>query len=59
LILREPLDQIEANEARRIMKFLTAPERPWGLVVASQNEDWAANCSQIMKLDDGKLIRKK
>ena len=59
LILREPLDQFDPDEAERIMEFLTHPERPWGLVVASRNLGWTKGCSQILELQNGKLIRKK
>ena len=52
-------DQFDPDEAERIMEFLTHPERPWGLVVASRNLGWTKGCSQILELQNGKLIRKK
>ncbi|PQB03459.1 peptidase domain-containing ABC transporter [Aureitalea marina] len=59
LILREPLDQFDPEEAKRIMDFLTHPNRPWGLVVASRIPGWTKGCSQVLMLENGKLIRKK
>lgn len=59
LILREPLDQFEAQESDRIMEFLTHTDRPWGLVVASKNPNWKKGCSQVLTLQNGKFIENK
>lgn len=55
LILKDPLDHFDAHEANEIMKFLTAPERPWALVVVSQNKDWKSRCGRIITIENGKI----
>ncbi|GAA0873218.1 ATP-binding cassette domain-containing protein [Gangjinia marincola] len=58
LILKDPLDQIEENEAERIMNFLSNNDRPWALVVVSQNEKWSRKCGTVYTLSDGLLNKK-
>jgi ABC-type bacteriocin/lantibiotic exporter with double-glycine peptidase domain len=55
LILKDPLDQFEAEEEKRIMDFLCHPERPWGLLVISHNPEWAKKCDRILKLNNGTI----
>ncbi|SHJ19149.1 peptidase domain-containing ABC transporter [Aquimarina spongiae] len=59
LILKDPLDQFDENEVSRIMDFLTAPERPWALVVVSQNNKWAKRCGRIIQIEKGKIVSEK
>ena len=59
LILKDPLDQFEEQEALRIMDFLSDPSNPWALVVVSQNPKWIKRCGRIITLDNGKLISEK
>ncbi|MFT6798004.1 MAG: ABC-type bacteriocin/lantibiotic exporter with double-glycine peptidase domain [Nonlabens sp.] len=56
LILKDPLDQFEEEEASRIMEFLTDPSNGWSLVVVSQNKEWRKRCSRLITLHNGKLI---
>jgi len=56
LILKDPLDQLGKEEARRIMSFLTSPENGWSLVVVSTNADWAECCGQILQMEDGRIV---
>ncbi len=56
LILNEPLDQFDDEEANGIMEFLTLPEHQWALVIVSQNPKWENRCKRILNLDKGKLI---
>ncbi|GMN06882.1 ATP-binding cassette domain-containing protein [Croceitalea sp. MTPC5] len=55
LVLRDPLDQFDAEEAKRIMSFLTNPERPWSLVVVSDDKNWINKCGTVVTLENGKL----
>ena len=55
LILKDPLDHFDPMEAKEIMDFITAEDRPWALVVVSQNEDWRRRCGRIIKVENGKL----
>jgi len=56
LILEEPLEHFEAEEAKRIIKALTADSNPWALIVASFNPDWSSECTDVVKLDNGEII---
>ena len=57
LILKDPLDQFDQDEERRIIKFLTDPAQPWALVVVSNNSDWESSCSEILRIENGTLIK--
>ncbi|MFD0862676.1 peptidase domain-containing ABC transporter [Sungkyunkwania multivorans] len=59
LILKDPLDQFEEQEALRVMDFLTAPENPWALVVVSQNQQWAKRCGRIITIEEGRIINER
>jgi len=59
LILKDPLDQLDKEEARRIMKFLTNPDNGWSLIVVSTNPDWAECCGQIFQMEDGRIVNKR
>jgi len=57
LVLKDPLDQFEKEEAQRIMNFLTDPRQPWGLVVVSYNPEWKKQCNSVIKLEKGSLVK--
>jgi len=59
LILQEPLDHFDTDEANRIMDFLTLPEHKWALIIVSKNPRWEERCERIITLDKGKLISEK
>lgn len=56
LVLEEPLEHFETAEARRIIKALTASENPWALIVASFNQDWTSECTDVITLNNGEII---
>lgn len=56
LILKDPLDQFEKEEEKRIMKFLTDPKQPWGLMVVSHNPGWITECSETLRLHNGTIV---
>lgn len=56
LILRDPLEQFNKDEAKRILNFLGDPSNGWALLVVSENEDWASVCSRIITMDKGRII---
>lgn len=56
LVLRDPLDQFDAEEADRIMEYLTHPDRPWSLMVVSDDPKWVNRCGRIIHLADGKIL---
>lgn len=55
LILKEPLEHFDNQEANDIRKFLTNDDRPWTLVVVSQNPGWIKSCSTVYTLENGQL----
>lgn len=56
VLLKDALEHFESAEARDIMDYLTHPDRPWALVVASNNKDWQSMCPRYVKLEKGKII---
>lgn len=58
LVLRDPLDQVDTDEAQRIMDFILDPAQPWSVVVASQNPKWISKMNTIYTMDNGALTLK-
>ncbi|PKV49706.1 ABC-type bacteriocin/lantibiotic exporter with double-glycine peptidase domain [Aquimarina sp. MAR_2010_214] len=58
LLLKDPLEHFEKEEAEQIIKYLTAPKRPWALVVSSRNNYWKSHCNQTIKISEGKITSK-
>lgn len=56
LILEDPLEHFERNEALQLIEFLTDAKRPWTLIVVSFNSDWASNCTDTITLKEGQII---
>ena len=56
LVLKDPLDQFDKNEALRIINFLSNPENGWALLVVSENMIWADRCTRIITMEKGKII---
>lgn len=59
LILKDPFDHFDTDEATRLMDFLTDSSNSWALVVVSQNMAWAKRCSRVLILENGKLTSEK
>lgn len=59
LLLKEPLDQFESNEAKRIIDFLTDKSHDWTLVVVSQNDQWKHKANKTIILKEGQIINTK
>ena len=57
LILKDPLDQLNENEANEIMNFLSDPSNDWALLVVSENDRWTKHCGRIITIENGKLIK--
>ena len=55
LILKDPLDHFDRDEARRIMDFLTDPGNSWALIVVSHNSDWKSRCGRIITMTNGRI----
>jgi ABC-type bacteriocin/lantibiotic exporter with double-glycine peptidase domain len=56
LILEDPLEHFEKDEALELIEFLTDAAHPWTLIVVSFNKDWASNCSETITLKQGQII---
>ncbi|WP_419212848.1 peptidase domain-containing ABC transporter [Maribacter sp. X9] len=56
LILKDPLDQFNKEEARRILNFLSDSSNGWALLVVSENEEWIDKCSRIITMENGRIV---
>lgn len=56
LLLKDALEHFETTEANVIMDYITHQDRPWALVVASNNQNWKSICPRYVKLEKGKII---
>ena len=59
LILKDPLDQLEEDEAKEIMNFLSDSANGWALVVVSANSIWVNKCTRVITMANGKIINEK
>ncbi|MDT0644620.1 ATP-binding cassette domain-containing protein [Zunongwangia sp. F363] len=57
LILNDPLDQLDAEEEDRILKFLFNEENNWSVIVASSDKKWEKYCNRIIQIEKGKIIK--
>lgn len=56
LILKDPLDQFNVDEADRILSFLSDAANGWALLVVSENDKWIKKCSRIITMEKGQII---
>ncbi len=59
LILKDPLDHFDPNEALRIINFLSKPENGWALMVVSSNLRWTDKCTRIITMENGRISNEK
>jgi len=50
------LEYFEEDEAKRIINYLTSPDRNWALVVSSNNQLWKQNCDRSIILKNGTIM---
>jgi len=55
MVLEEPIDQLKPKEITRIVDYLTAPERPWGLIVVSSYDIWKSKCNRHILIEKGQI----
>lgn len=55
LILKDPLEHFEQEEALKIFQFLTSSEHTWSILVASQKTFWEDKSDKIVLLKNGKI----
>ena len=55
LILKDPLEYFDPQEAKIIIDYLTDKTQPWSIVIVSSNPLWKKKCSQVITLTQGIL----
>ena len=55
LLIKDALEEFDAEEATKIIEFLIAPDKPWALVVASRSARWNNKCNKLITLKDAVL----
>ncbi|WBX72098.1 peptidase domain-containing ABC transporter [Tenacibaculum retecalamus] len=56
LILEDPLDQLEKQEAKNIIDFITKPSQAWSLIIVSSNDNWKEKCNKLITLKKGIIV---
>lgn len=56
LLIKDALEEFDAEEATKIIEFLIAPDKPWALIVASRSARWFNKCNKVITLKDGILM---
>ncbi|WP_299109349.1 ATP-binding cassette domain-containing protein [uncultured Tenacibaculum sp.] len=56
LILEDPLDQLEKEEAQKIIDYITDPSKPWSLIIVSSNDAWKKKCNKQITLVKGVIV---
>ncbi len=56
LLLQDPFGQFVQEEKQRLIAYITSSERPWGLVVVSQGDDWLPFCNQQIRMENGTIV---
>ncbi len=56
LILKDPLEYFEDEEAKRIINYLASPDRNWALIVSSKGLLWKQNCTRTIMLNNGIIM---
>ena len=55
LILNEPLNQVDEEEAARIIKYLFEDKHNWSLIVTSQDRSWRKYCNRRIRINNGEI----
>ncbi len=55
LLLKDPLEYFEVEEAKQIVDYLIHPDRPWAVIVSSRNPYWKTACTRNLKLSEGTI----
>lgn len=55
LLLKDPLENFEQEDAQQIIEYLTDTSHPWAIVVSSRNPLWRKHCAKFIKLNNGTL----
>ena len=55
LILKDPLDEFDIKEIKKIVEYLFDPNQPWTILVASRNPIWKEYCDRVIYLENGQI----
>lgn len=55
LLLEDVVQPLDALDSQNLVQFLTAPERPWALVVSSNQDIWYQHATKVLTLNNGKI----
>lgn len=55
LILNEPLNQVDEEEAARIIKYLFEEKHNWSLIVTSHDRSWRKYCNRRIRINNGEI----
>ncbi len=58
LMLKDALEEFDADEANKLIDFLIAPDKPWALFVSSRSARWNKKCNKKLFLNNGVLTQK-
>jgi len=50
------LDSLPDEQSERLLDYLTAPERPWTLVIGTGSQAIAERCASILRLPKGEVV---
>jgi len=55
LILKDPLEYFDKEEAVQIIDYLVSPDKGWAMIVSSHNPLWSERCTRTVLLKDGMI----
>jgi ABC-type bacteriocin/lantibiotic exporter with double-glycine peptidase domain len=55
LFLEEPVETLDKETAEEIINLLTAPEKPWTLVVIAKENYWKQKSTKTITLEKGQI----
>lgn len=58
LVLKDPTEDLQEEESKKIIDFLSSPDRPWALVVVSNDKAWKEKCNRFFFVDKGEMTIK-
>ncbi len=56
IMLEDPLDHVPKSEKKQIIKSLTAPDKPWSVIVTTVDELWIDYIDDHIVLDHGHIV---
>ena len=59
LLLKDALEEFEADEAKKIISFLISPDKPWALLVSSRSARWTKQINKTIVIENGILTQQK